>query len=183
MRTLLILAAFALGTSSLHAQEADPATQVPTESSPGATNPAPATTPADFARKASQSNIYEIRAAEIALERAQKPGVRELAQSILRDHKKAQHDLAEAAGSQKQGLDEALDAEQTKRLQALRDAPAGEFDAVYLSDQLRSHQEAMQLLSAYSENGEAGPFKTYAQAAFPTVRMHLVKVRAHSNPD
>ena len=181
MRASLILIALALGTASPQAHETAPDAQSSTERTSEEAKQIP--TAADFAKQAAQANLYEIQAAEIALQRAKQPGVRDLAQGILADHKKAQEDLIEAAQGGNEVIDDKLEAAQSKQLQALREAGDGEFDALYLSDQLRSHQAAMEFLSAYAENGEAGPLKTYAQAAFPTVRMHLVKVKAHSNSD
>jgi len=183
MRTLLVLVAITLRLSASYAQEMEPASQLPMERGPAGTKPNPAANMADFAQKAYQANIYEISAAKIALQRAQQDGIRALARDILRDHEKAQTELVDAAQEQGQVLSKTLDIEQEKRLEALRAASKGEFDTVYLSDQIRAHQIAMQLLSAYAENGHPGPLKVYAQATFPTVRMHFVKAQAHSYPD
>jgi len=182
MRIVLFLVALALGTSSTIAQEADPA-QARGGSEVERTKASSSVSAEDFAQRVSQMNNYEIQAAQTAIERSRQEGVRDLAQDILRDHRKAQEDLTEAVKSLGLPIDTGIAAEQTERLQALRDASAERFDSIYLSDQGRSHQEAMELLSAYAENGEAGPLKTYARAIYPTVRMHMIKARGHSTSE
>lgn len=182
MRFALFLVALALSASSPRAQDADPA-QTREGNQVQGTKAASAVSPEEFAKRASQINDYEIQAAQTAMERSRQDGIRDFAQDIIRDHKQAQEDLAEAVRSVNLSVEAGLAPEQTARIQALRDASVEEFDAIYLSDQRRSHQEAMDLLSGFAENGEAGPLKTYARAIYPTVRMHLIKARAHSTSE
>ncbi|WP_027998092.1 DUF4142 domain-containing protein [Sinorhizobium arboris] len=134
--------------------------------------------PREFAQKMSMSNLFELKAAELARQRAKGREVLEFAERMLADHARAAKELAEAA--RKDGVEpsQSLDKAGEERLAALRALSGAEFDPAYLSSQVTAHEDALELLKAYSEQGEAGALKAFAAATYPTVRTHLIQVQS-----
>src|SRR3954454_1295116 len=62
-----------------------------------------------FAKKVTVANKYEIEAGQVALDKAQRDDVKQLAQMIVSDHEKAGNDLKTAVGAEASGLPAALD--------------------------------------------------------------------------
>jgi putative membrane protein len=182
----LALAALFLLSLQAQAQENAPAPQLPTAApaGPSATpSGSPANVdPAGFAREAAASNQFEILSSEVALRRSQSEPVKDFARSMIDDHRRAQAELEESAEGDSVNVSAELSTEQRRTLEALEQADEGQFDTVYLSAQMKAHDQAIQLLGAYSKDGPAGGLKTYAAAHYPTVRTHMVRAQSLSNP-
>ena len=109
------------------------------------------------------ADMYEIRAAEIALEKGQDARVRELAQMIISDHRTMASQI-EAALPQAQleenvTLPEQMDERRQGMIDNLQAASADTFDLAYLHQQLAAHLEALTLHSEYAEAGDSEVLK------------------------
>ncbi|MDQ0455587.1 DUF4142 domain-containing protein [Rhizobium paknamense] len=182
VKPLLIAPLALLYAASVSAQQAPqmppPAVQTPQPPTP-ANNQAKAPTPQEFAAQAAAANLFEIKAAAIADQKAQSEAVKAFARQLAQDHRRAQAELVEAAKSENIQLSETLPEEQQTRLEALEAAP-DQFDAAFLSAQVNMHEQAMRLMSAYADQGKAGPLKTYAASEFATLRMHFLRAQSFS---
>jgi putative membrane protein len=170
---------FCFPTASI-AQESIPAQQL----TPPVTQSrlAPTLEPAGFANQAASGNAFGMLSSKLALRRSQTPEIKEFAQTILNDHQRAQDELRHAAKSETVILSEELSNEQKQTLLALEQAPENQFDAAYLSAQMKSHGHAIQLLGPYSADGPGGGLKAYARAHFPALRIHMVRAQSLTNP-
>lgn len=74
-------------------------------------------------------------------------------------------------------LPAALDAEYTAKLAALRQSDAANLDQAYLSTQVASHEEAVNLFDSYSKQRPDGQLKRTAAKVLPELRMHLTRIR------
>jgi putative membrane protein len=166
-------------TATASAQENTPAQQLPTTTAPSA---ATTLNPAGFAKEAAASNEFEILSSEVALKRSQTPEVREFAQTMIDDHRRAQDELQAAATADSVNVSLELSMEQKQTLQALEQAEESQFDSAYLSAQLKAHDQAIALLGSYADKGEGGALKTLATAHYPTVRTHKVRAESLTNP-
>jgi putative membrane protein len=127
---------------------------------------------------AAASDMYEIQSSELARGRARSPAVRDFAQMMIADHTNTTQQLmaaARAAGMPP--MTPALLPMQVSMLAQLRAAPAGDFDRVYLGQQVQAHQMALALHGNYAQNGDAPPLRQVAAAATPIVQTHLDRVR------
>lgn len=132
----------------------------------------------EFARKMSMSNLFEMKAAELARQRGKGREVLEFAERMLADHARAGKELAEAAEKDGVELSESLDKAGEEKLAALRALSGAAFDPAYLSSQVTAHEDALELLRNYAGEGEAGALKAFAEATYPTVRTHLIQVQS-----
>jgi putative membrane protein len=137
-----------------------------------------------FLQNATASNLYEIEAAQIALQRTGSEDVRVLAQTMLRDHQmlgvKLKHAALEIEGIEP--AEEKLDNRREGMLDNLREAPQQAFDERYLEQQLAAHREALTLFRGYAENGDHAELKGVAAAAVPILEEHLnhvIRLRGH----
>jgi putative membrane protein len=163
--TSLILAAVVLGSTSVYADEKEAQ---------------------EFVKKAAISNQFEIATSELAVERTDNAVVRDFAERMIADHKKAGKDLKAAvdeAGMQLT-VPEQLDEKHQAMVQELRDAEAGEFDQKYIDMQAKAHDEAVGLFEDYSENEDAEQnLRDFAVKTLPTLQTHDHRVEGIADQD
>ncbi|WEX73873.1 DUF4142 domain-containing protein [Sinorhizobium numidicum] len=138
--------------------------------------------PQEFARQAAMSNLFELKAADLARQRGKAEQVLEFADRMKTDHSRAGKDLAEAARKEGVELANTLDKAGEEKLTALNALKGGEFDPAYLSSQVTAHETAVELFGYYAEHGQAGALKAFAEATYPTLRMHLIQVQSLTSP-
>lgn len=133
-----------------------------------------------YVSNAAEGDMYEIQAAEIALERSQNPQVRELATTIRTDHTQASEAMKgivpQAAPNVQ--IPTELDERRQGLLDNLRSASAEAFDQVYIDQQVAAHQEAVTLHEGFSDNADAPQLAEHARMVLPKIRMHLERAQA-----
>lgn len=134
-----------------------------------------ANTVGGYVSNAAEGDMYEIMAADIALERSQNAQVRELAQTIKTDHTAASNAMK---GLLPQAAPDvtppsALDERRQGLLDNLRSASAENFNATWLDQQIAAHNEAITLHRGFSDNADAPQLAEHARAVLPKIEMHL----------
>lgn len=133
-----------------------------------------------YAPNAAEGDLYEIQAADIALERSKNAQVRELAQMIKTDHTAAStafKALVPQAAPDVQ-LPTTLDQRRQGLLDNLRSASAADFDKVYVDQQVAAHQEAVTLHRGFSDNTDAPALAEHARTVLPKIEAHLQRAQA-----
>jgi putative membrane protein len=138
--------------------------------------------PQGFATAAIGANSFELQAAKLAQQRAVNKDTKDFASDMIRDHTPAGEMLAKAAKDQGINVSAALDPENQKKVDALKDVAAGDFDQAYLSTQITAHEDALKLFQSYSKGGPDGPLRNAANAILPTLKMHSVRVHLLASP-
>ncbi|HWT12656.1 MAG TPA: DUF4142 domain-containing protein [Allosphingosinicella sp.] len=130
------------------------------------------------------SDLYEIESARLAQEKATRPEIRSLAQMILADHQRSTAELGRAAGQAQPPLTAAprLNPEQQANVQALRTATGAAFDQEYLRQQVRAHEQALTLVTAYAAGGEVEPLRAHASSVAGPIQTHLARARELAAP-
>jgi len=127
----------------------------------------------DFTTMAASSDMFEIRSSELALQKSQKPAVKQFAQMMIKDHTTSSKNLMAAA--QQDGVK--VPAEMTQKhagqFKTLSSTDAQAFDAAYVEAQLAGHQEAVMLMTSFAKTGDGGALQAHAQKTAPVVQMHL----------
>jgi putative membrane protein len=126
-----------------------------------------------FVRKASGAGIAEIKAGEIATQRANDAKVKAFAQRVIDDHTRANKELERLASRKGWTLSNTIDEKCQKELDKLSSTTAQEFDRTYMEGQLKAHEEAVKLFQSESENGQDADLKAWAGKILPTLREHL----------
>ena len=174
MRRLLAVAA---GCAAL----ACPAT-IPTASAQSGNTAAQAvqTDAAGYVRQTAASDLFEVSAAQAALQKASSDEVRSFARMMIDDHMKAGEQLAEAAKGQDlaASLPTALDARHDQSLRDLANATEQDVDRLYMRIQVEAHTSALKLQQDYSSFGANPALKAIATQRLPVVKRHLDQAQA-----
>ncbi len=132
----------------------------------------------DFVEKATNSNMFEIEASKLALERSKVQPVKDFAKMLVDAHTDALSELQSLSTSAAVTPPAALNNDFTAKLEALRDAKVADFDDVYIDQQTEAHENSLNLVKDYSMNGKDAGLRAFAAKMAPTVDEHLTKVRA-----
>lgn len=130
----------------------------------------------DYVHMASQADMFEIQASQLALQKSTNPKVRDLAQMMIGDQSGDAQDLVEAAkvANPNMVVATALDPRPAALLQGLQMEPVGPgFDKKYLAAQLRVQREAWALHSGYAQSGDTPILREVAGRIEPRARQQL----------
>lgn len=134
---------------------------------------AAATTAQDFVNKAAVANMFELESSNVALKNTSNGRVIAFAQQMIIDHTKAASELKSTLG--KSGdvkAPDELDNEHTASLNALKSKKDADFDKAYIEDQKKAHDEAVDLFTDYSTNGDNAQLKAFAAKMLPILKSH-----------
>lgn len=128
-----------------------------------------------FAEATAMSDMYEVTAGNIALERAESEAVREFAQMMVADHTKSSRDLEQALGGTVEdfSMPASLDTEHQAQIDILQSLQGDAFDREYLTQQMNAHTKTLALLKAYAGNGDVAELRQFAQSTIPVVQKHV----------
>jgi len=133
-----------------------------------------------FARNAALGDLYEIKAARIALDRARGERVRALAQTMIEDHQAASAQLRAALRDvpDAPAIPDTLDGRRATMIEHLEKAADEDFDGRYLEQQEMAHKETITLFETFAERGDDQRLKQFAAETLPILRRHGDAVRA-----
>jgi putative membrane protein len=133
----------------------------------------------DFVRKAASSDLYEVAAGKIASEKGQSDAVKQFGQHMAEAHSKTTEELKGIVQAEK--LDVKLPTEvnkkQEKMLKALTEAKPEEFDKLYIEQQIKAHEKAVDLFDKYAERGDNDALKQFAANTLSAIKQHLEEVK------
>ena len=173
---LLAASVVAMGLAACGGSETA-STAIPTDT---ASEAAPVVDPGtvEFVEKASLTNMFEIEASTLALERSKVQAVKDFAQSLIDAHTASLAELTSLSASAQVTPPTALDTSFTDQLDALRNASVEDFDDVCIDQQTEVHENAASNLKGFSESGKDPGLRAFAAKTLPTVESHLATVRA-----
>ena len=128
-----------------------------------------------FVPNAAMSDMYEIQAADIALQKSSNAQVKDLARMIKTDHTAASNKFKGLVPTAAPDvtLPTALDQRRQGLIDNLRSASAADFDKVYLDQQIAAHQEGVTLMSGFKDNTDAPTLAAFAAEVLPKIQAHL----------
>jgi putative membrane protein len=150
----------------------------PSPSDPPPPMPGPTSSATPFMQLAGEGDVYEITSSQIAVKRTSSSTIKQFATMLIEHHTLTTNVMltqAKAAGlapppavlgqGKRQWIDE------------LMQAAPGDFDRVYLMQQIPAHEEALKLHKAYAASGDTPQLKVAASGAVPIVERHLAEAR------
>jgi lipid-binding SYLF domain-containing protein/predicted outer membrane protein len=128
----------------------------------------------DFLKMASQAGHGELQAAQLALDRARDPDVKEYARRMIQDHTQANAELQRVAQQKNIILPTELAVLDRSRMRLLAAADAQNFDRTYLDDfGVAAHRRTIELFRLQAQNGRDPDVMAYARQTLPTLERHL----------
>jgi len=138
----------------------------------------PSVSDADFVTKASVGNTFEIEEAKLALQQASDAKLKQFAQKMIDDHTDAEKKLEAAAGKAGDKPQTTLDQPHQAMLDNAKGFSGTDFDKIYIADQIAAHDETVNLLSDYKQNGQNADLKSWADDTLPVVKNHKAMIDA-----
>jgi putative membrane protein len=125
-----------------------------------------------FIFDAASSNLFEIRAGQIAQSKASNPSVKQFGQQMVTDHNNLHNQLTalvSKSGQFKPGMtDEAED--ELERLEKLSGA---EFDRGYMTAMVRHHQQDVATFQSMAQSARSAEARQIASNGLPVLQQHL----------
>jgi|SRR5690348_2299369 len=133
------------------------------------------TTTKGFVTAAATSDMYEVTAGKIALQRAQSSEVKDFAQKMVDAHTMTTEKLKNILASNNINVTPPAHVDNRRQgmLDDLRGAKAADFDHRYISQQIAAHKEADILFRGYAKNGDNAAIKDFAATTDKDIKMHL----------
>jgi putative membrane protein len=180
MRLILIAAVSGLVLAGCSQEQTPPAVDAAQDAASGPVGQVSAQTMganmvSAYVPGAAMGDMYEIQAADIALERSSNAQVKELAQMIKTDHTAASNAMKALVpnAAPDVALPTSLDQRRQGLIDNLRSASAADFDRVYVDQQIAAHQEALTLHRGFSDNTDAPALAQHAASVVPKIEGHL----------
>ncbi len=125
-----------------------------------------------FLAGAHQSNLAEIAAGKLARSKGTSQAVKDLGAMLISDHTKLDAAGSKVAAAVNVTLPAKPNAEQQAMQAKLEQAPAADFDAMFVAGQLAGHAKAMQLGKTEIASGSDPAVKKAATSAAPVIAAH-----------
>jgi putative membrane protein len=133
-----------------------------------------APTTSDFVTEASISDMTEIAAARIALEKGDAEE-KQFADQMVRDHSQTSDELKAlvSSGQVQAAPPTALDDASQKKLDKLASGTPADFKSQYDPMQVDAHKSAVSLFERYAKGGDNAKLKDWAEKTLPKLQHHL----------
>ena len=133
-----------------------------------------AASPADFVDEAHAAGIAEIETSRMAISKTSSTDIESYAVEAIKDHTNANRDLKDLAsrlGLQVSSDEQLLDKAKKLMLQVQE---GDSFDAAYAANQVKAHEQAIELYKEQAQNPESPELQAFAEKYLPTLEMHLL---------
>jgi lipid-binding SYLF domain-containing protein/predicted outer membrane protein len=132
----------------------------------------------DFMKEAAQANQGEIAAADLALERASDPAVKEYARQMISDHTRANAQLKDLAQKMKVALPDEPSVMYRSKLRLLRATQPQAFDSQYMDDfGVQAHRSTVDQFRMQLQNGQQPEVQAFVRRTLPTLEQHLQRAQ------
>ncbi len=131
----------------------------------------------EFACKVSASGLAEVNLSELAARVSRNPTVRQFAQQMLADHKRANQELLQMANQRSIKLPGEMDDEHQKCFDKLKKLSGAEFDREYMEAMVKDHEKAVKAFEKESKEGKDEAMKRWAGQLTPILKHHLEMAR------
>jgi putative membrane protein len=126
-----------------------------------------------FVRGAASGGMMELQAAKLALQKAQRPEVKEFAQKLIDDHTKANQKLMQIAQSKQIQVPREMKAGDRGELQDLQELDGQRFEDAFVINQVGDHTKMILKFRHCSEKLQDPELKAFAQEQLPGLQQHL----------
>lgn len=133
---------------------------------------------AAFVSNASQSDMYEIQAGQMASQKGTSPDVKAFGKMMVTDHTAMSNEMKPLITAAGQTPATALDQRRKGMIDNLTAATGADFDKEYIKQQIAAHEEALTLMQGYAKDGSDAGLKGGAAKAVPKIQMHLDKAKS-----
>ncbi|MCD0505183.1 DUF4142 domain-containing protein [Bordetella petrii] len=132
-----------------------------------------------FMEAATRAGLFELRSADLALQRASDAELRAYVQAARRDQAEARTRLLAIAAAKSRSVPGAVDGEQHTMLGELQKAAPGDFDRLYLQKvAVYAQQSVVWLFEEAAQESKDPELRAYAASMLPVLQLRLEQARA-----
>jgi putative membrane protein len=128
---------------------------------------------AAFVAMAASSGMHEVELGTIAKEKAKNENVKKFADTMVRDHTKANEELKTAAKAAGIPVPDKMSEKHQKHVEMFKNYKGDNFDADYLKHMVESHTQGLALFKRASKEAKSKELKDFATKFVPAVDAHL----------
>ena len=132
---------------------------------------------ASFMTAVADVSMTEVKAGELARDKATNPRVKSFAEMMVRDHSKANDELNSLAGRKNVTLPANISDEHQKKLNDLQKKTGKDFERAYMDMMVDGHQSAINDFNKQKDNKDAD-VKDWVNKMLPALQMHLDSAKA-----
>jgi len=129
-----------------------------------------------FVMQAGQLSMMEVELGRLAVQRGSSAGVKQYGQEMVEDHTRANQELMQLAMQKKVELPTEMSTQNTALIDRLSGLSGKSFDAAYKQAMIDSHNQAIALFQAQSQQGQDPELKAWATQKLPNLQAHLKMV-------
>ncbi len=136
-----------------------------------------ATTDTQFAKKAAQGGMAEVKMGQLAQQKGTADSVKKFGARMVEDHSKAGDELKQAASQSNITLPTDMSAKDKATYDMLSKLSGAAFDRAYARDMVRDHEEDIADFNKESNGGHNPAVKDFATQTLPTLQDHLKEAK------
>ena len=126
-----------------------------------------------FATKAAQGGMAEVKLGELAQEKGSSEAVKNFGQRMVADHTKANEQLKGIASKENITLPADVGATEEASYNALSKLSGAAFDRAYAQDMVKDHEQDIAEFNREASGGQNDSLKKFASETLPTLKDHL----------
>ena len=130
----------------------------------------------EFAMKAADGGMAEVKMAELALTKTTNSDVKQFAQRMIDDHTKANQELMSIASTKSLTLPAEPGAKNKMMMNKLSAMNGADFDRAYIKHMAEDHKMDVALFQKESMGGKDMDLKGFAAKTLPTLKEHKMQV-------
>jgi putative membrane protein len=130
-----------------------------------------------FASDAARGGLMEVRAGELARQRATDPGVKQFAERMVTDHSRANAELERSATQKGVVLPTDLESKQQRHLDHLQNLSGADFDKAYIKSMVSDHKEDSKEFDKAAQNVDDQDLKAFASRTAGVINQHLQQAK------
>jgi putative membrane protein len=131
----------------------------------------------EFVAEIAQGSMAEVELGKLAGEKASDAKVRDFAQKMEADHKRANEELKAAASRAGLSVPEEIGAEHQATIDRLTQLSGAEFDEAYIAEMVKKHEKTVEELREQAANPQTD-IDRWAANTLPTIESHLRHARS-----
>jgi putative membrane protein len=131
----------------------------------------------EFAKKAAEGGLKEVRLGELAQQQAASEEVKRFGQRMVEDHGQANEELKQIAEQKGVELSQELPDDAQQPHDELQQKSGAEFDQAYMDEMVSDHEEDVEEFESYVESAQDADLRSFAEQTLPTLREHLELAR------
>jgi putative membrane protein len=136
-----------------------------------------AVTDTQFAKKAAEGGMAEVKMGQLAQQKGTADSVKKFGARMVEDHTKAGDELKGVAAQEKIALPDDMDAKDKATYEMLSKLSGAAFDRAYAKFMVKDHEEDVADFSKEANNGHNPAVKDFATQTLPTLQDHLKEAK------